>query len=429
VAIFSQGEDVEDGGFALELHRKESRVSFVRWPWTRTVAVAASLAIVAGALLTVRFAPGPSNGSGPSLFERSTPPSPTTQRTGSPAPGGYLIPNTVPHDCSGEASAGIMTWLAGVPKGGIARFQPNGCYLVNGQIMVSGRSGLTIDGNGSTLKRTVFLGGARIWLFNLGTDLRIQNMRIEGTDPTDDYNADNVHEHGIGVDGVQGFTVTNVTVTHVWGDCVTITHSDGNPQVPPANVSITGLTCDAGRQGVSVVVGSNISIRGNTFLGVHFDSIDLEPDVKTQPISGVVIDGNIFDHPRWEAGGELAIGGCLTTDVRITNNRDRNVPAAAAPVLIRTPVGCSSSRVTVAGNWWLLNSYNSSLAPVEVRNWTYVYVQNNTFVANAKYAYGYILNLRNTQHVWYSGNTITGPYADKWKKVKADPQSTDVHVS
>jgi len=83
----------------------------------------------------------------------------------------------------------------------------------------------------------------------------------------------------------------------------------------------------------------------------------------------------------------------------------------------------------VSGNTWLLVSYNHYLAPVESKNWKYVYVQNNEFVAQNKYVFGYILNLHNSQHVWYSGNAVTGPYGSKWKKVMADSQSNDNHVS
>jgi hypothetical protein len=300
---------------------------------------------------------------------------------------------------------------------------------VNGQILQSYRSGITFDGNGSTFKRTVFVPGASIWRFNGGSDLTISNMKIEGTDPTDSYDSTKTREQAIGVAGVQGFTVSNVTATHVWGDCVIVTHDDGNSQVPARGVLIQGLTCDAGRQGISLIVGSNITIRGSTFLGAHFNAIDLEPNLKTEALSGVLIDGNTFDHPTWGIGADVTVGGCLTTNVQITNNRERNVPHAANPIWIEAWPGCSSSGVTVSGNRWLLTAYNNYRAPVESTNWTNVYVKNNTFVANYKYAFGYTLDLHNTQHVWYSGNTITGPYSDKWKKVKADPQSTDVHVS
>src|SRR5439155_19858635 len=130
--------------------------------------------------------------------------------------------------------------------------------------------------------------------------------------------------------------------------------------------------------------------------------VNVEPDSSTQAVSNLVVDGNIFDHPTWQAGAELSIEGCHTTNVRITNNKDRNVPLSSAPIWIATGAGRTSSGVTVSGNPWLLNSYNAHHAPVESSNWTYVQVQNDTYVANAPYGFGYIVDLHNTQHVWYS---------------------------
>jgi len=340
----------------------------------------------------------------------------------------YVIPFDIPHSCSSDASTRIAQWLATVPDNATARFLLGGCYLLNGSVAVANRTGLVIDGNGSTFKRIVPVPGARIWRFDFGSNLTIKNMKIVGTDPNHVYNATNATEHAIGVYGVQGFVASGITATQVWGDCLIATHGD-SPQTLPTNVTFQYSTCDSGRQGVSVIVGSGFTFRGNTFLGSAFDDINVEPDVSTQAVSNLVIDANTLDHPAWMVGAELSIEGCHTTNVQITNNKDRNVPNASAPVWIYAKPGCTSSGVTLSGNTWLLNSANGHLAPVESRNWTYVTVQSDTFVANRQYGFGYILDLRNSQHVWYTSNIITGPYAPIWKKVLADQYSSDVHIS
>ena len=52
---------------------------------------------------------------------------------------------------------------------------------LNGQVAVENRTGLMIDDNGSTFKRTVLVPGARIWRFDLGSGLSIMNMTIVGS--------------------------------------------------------------------------------------------------------------------------------------------------------------------------------------------------------------------------------------------------------
>jgi hypothetical protein len=324
-----------------------------------------------------------------------------------------------------------MHWLATVPNNSTARFWPNACYVVNRLVRVGDRQRLTIDGNGSTFHRTRFLPGApaSIWRFEGGSNLTLENMTIRGTDPTDSYNSSKVQEHAIGVYGVQTFVATNITASHVWGDCLT----DGfdwrtRPPTPPNQITFQNSTCDSGRQGVSAITGNGFYVRSNTFLGSRFTEIDLEPDTDNEILTNVMIDGNSFYHPEWQVGPEVSIAGCLISIVEITNNRDIASTTSGPIQASHASPGCYEHDLTVSGNTWLLNSYGAYGAPVEVRQWRQVTVSNNTFVANVKYTFGYILNLHDSAHVWYSDNSIIGPYADKWQKVKTDKQCYDVNV-
>ena len=351
--------------------------------------------------------------------------------TPSPTPSNgnvYMIPFDIPHSCASDASTRIAQWLATVPDNATARFLLGGCYLLNGSVAVANRTGLVIDGNGSTFKRIVPVPGARIWRFDFGSNLTIKNMKIVGTDPNHVYNATNATEHAIAVYGVQGFVASGITATQVWGDCLIATHGD-SPQTLPTNVTFQNSTCDSGRQGVSVIVGSGFTFRGNTFLGSAFDDINVEPDVSTQAVSNLVIDANTLDHPAWMVGAELSIEGCHTTNVQITNNKDRNVPSASAPVWIYTKPGCTSSGVTLSGNTWLLNSANGHLAPIDVSNWSDVRIEGDTFMASRPSGFGHIVSLQHACHVSYARNRIDGPYRDIWAPVVADPLSCDVTVS
>src|SRR5207302_4238953 len=277
----------------------------------------------------------------------------------------HTVPSSIPHRCEANASGLIAQWLGTVPNNATARFWPGACYLLNGEVDVANRTGLVIDGNGSTFKRTVLVPDARIWRFDAGSNLTIESMKIVGTDPNHVYNNVNATEHAIGVYGVQGFVASGITATQVWGDCLIATHADA-PQTPPANVTLQNSTCDSGRQGVSVIVGSGIYVRGNTFLGSAFDGVNVEPDSPSQAVSNLVIDGNTFDHPTWQVGAEIAVERCLVSRVTITDNRQGIVPHAAAPVSAHAGRGCIESGLLLRGNRWLLNSNNDFRAPIDM---------------------------------------------------------------
>ena len=103
----------------------------------------------------------------------------------------------------------------------------------------------------------------------------------------------------------------------------------------------------------------------NTFRGPTPEELTKMMSDQFLPTNNVVLDQNTFDHPKGQIGAQVAVTGCRTTNVQITNNRERNVPGSANPIWIAAYAGCSSSGVTVSGNTWLLTTYNGYTAPVE----------------------------------------------------------------
>jgi len=280
-------------------------------------------------------------------------------------------------------------------------------------------------------KRSVYNpnGTPAIWRFDGGSGVTLENLTIRGTDPDHIYDETKAREHAIGVYGGKGFVATNVVATQVWGECLTGSFDvRQHPIQPPDNTTLENSTCDSGRQGVSVIAGTNFYIKHNTFLGSKLAEIDIEPPPDAS-INGVVVDGNSFYHPSWQRGPEFSVAGCYVSNVQVINNRDVE-SNTSSPVHARlTYPGCYENNFTVSGNYWLLNSYNGVRAPVDIVRWRYIYVQNNTFVANNPRGFGYIVKLVDSAHVWYSNNLITGPYKNIWQPLTADQYSYDIHVS
>ena len=64
----------------------------------------------------------------------------------------YKVPTSIAADCSVNVTAALQAWLDSLPDGATALLAAGGCYRVDGTPQLIDRNGLTIDGNGSTLR-------------------------------------------------------------------------------------------------------------------------------------------------------------------------------------------------------------------------------------------------------------------------------------
>src|SRR5450432_3504358 len=65
-----------------------------------------------------------------------------------------VVPPSIAGDCSSDVSASLGAFLASAPNESDIEFPVNGCYRVETEIDVSNKSGWTIRGNGTVLRRT-----------------------------------------------------------------------------------------------------------------------------------------------------------------------------------------------------------------------------------------------------------------------------------
>ncbi len=217
-------------------------------------------------------------------------PRPTRSLTPTPGPV-FSIPASIAGDCSRDVSTEIANWVSSVPDNATLLFGQNACYRAETFIRFDNRNALTLDWNGSTLRRTQlspralqypaanphlqFVGGSRI---------TVMNLHITGTNTTSDtgmigfggYLTTYEFEHGILLSGVRGATIQDVSIDAVWGDGIYLAPRQG---ASTTNALITRVIIDRnGRQGVGIVGAHDTIVDGVQIFHSRRSGIDLEPN-------------------------------------------------------------------------------------------------------------------------------------------------------
>src|SRR5262245_16449422 len=220
----------------------------------------------------------------------------------SPPPAGTVF-RARPPSTDGTA---LRAFLESVPNGtaenpSIVLLQAGSAYTTSQQLTLTARAHLHIDGQGASISSTN--ASANRSVFNLvgGTDLRIDDVSLEGVTSGTVENG-----HGVNIGGVQGFGSDHVTVTGVRDDGFRVamdTSVDARP--PSRNVEITN--CDTrrtDRHALSIVGAEHVTIRGCTF-------------DKTGTGAGTLVDIE-------------PLGGDRVDDVRITRSTFGYYPPSSA---------------------------------------------------------------------------------------------------
>src|SRR5215211_1068838 len=259
----------------------------------------------------------------------------------------YQVPNEIPDDCAVPVEDEIMAWLATVPDGNTAQFAAGGCYGQDGTIIVSGRSDLVIDGQGSEFRALTPGDSHRAnWRFVGGANLSVQNIAVRGTNPEGIYTAGFEWQHGFSLEGVQGMTLANVEARETWGDGVDLDHGAYSPACgddasSARNVLITGAKLErVGRQGVAVVDAENVTVEDSVIGPVALANVDLETDDDCELARHVTIARNQFGAHTWGVVDSVGFGaGPQVGDVTVTENTQSvAAPGCFAPVRILSPV-------------------------------------------------------------------------------------------
>jgi len=248
--------------------------------------------------------------------------------------------------------------VTNVPDGSTVVFKAGGTYRMDGGLKFSSRHGLTFEGNGATLKAVGAGTTETSSLFALwggNTGITIRNFNLVGNSPTPGiFQSGQEGAAGVLVDGGGTVEIANVTISAVWGDGIKITGGANTVWFHDSHV------VSAGRNGVTIGAGTNITIEGSVFDKSGYCTFDIEPNTSDQTTSnvkflnnsagrygqdfaaidgshtGATIDGVTINGNSVTAGSLLTIidngGTARMKNIAVTDNRSS--VAAAGPVLL-----------------------------------------------------------------------------------------------
>jgi hypothetical protein len=189
----------------------------------------------------------------------------------------YVVPASIPADCSADAAQPLQGWLARLPNHSRISFPIRSCYRVEETLKLRNRSSLVFDGNGVTLRSlTAPTEHRAIWHVIDSRDIVFKNMIVHGAyENGGEHDAALQHAHAFDLRGTSA-EIANVELTDLPGDCV---YFGRGPTKGRSSGLITDMTCvRTSRNAVSVTAGDDILIRDVTTDAIGLTAFDIEPN-------------------------------------------------------------------------------------------------------------------------------------------------------
>lgn len=264
-------------------------------------------------------------------------------------------PSSIDATGRSDVTARLNEFVRSVPDRSVIELPRKGRYRVEGTLLLRNRSGLTVDGNGTTIFATTTGGRARSHVrVEDGRDITVTDLVVKGVNPHAGtgplaYDAAREHQHGFDIRSSQGIELIRVTVLNTYGDLVYLgPREDGSwtSDVVIRNSTLVG----SGRQGIALTAARNVTIEDNVVSGTGRSTFDLEPgggrfgveDVRIRrnsvgpgrllfvaaagrgPVNDVLVEGNTVRGRPLSV--HLAAGdGTLRRNWRILGNRTDDV--------------------------------------------------------------------------------------------------------
>jgi hypothetical protein len=237
------------------------------------------------------------------------------------------VPNTIDATGATDVSAALNAWIATVPNGSVISFPAGGTYQLSAGIKLGLRTNLVFEGNGATLRSSgagsdtyssLFVFG---YSYSLGywtggnADIAIYNFKLFGDDPTPGvYNSAGEFQSGIHLVGTNRIEVSGCTISAVWGDGLRV--ADATNVWLHDNHVVT-----AGRNGLTVEHGANVTVEANAFDKVGYVTFDDEPYLITQTSTNIIFRNNTAStFGAWYVGIDGSHTGAAITGVTISGN-------------------------------------------------------------------------------------------------------------
>jgi Right handed beta helix region len=190
---------------------------------------------------------------------------------------------TVNVDATGatDVTSALQSFVNASPNGSVVCFKAGGTYKVNGQLHISNRNHLRIEGNGARIRQAV-RGTKAIVLVDYGsTDITIRNLTIQGSNPSPGlWSLTYEHNHGLDLRGTLRVDIGGVRVVNVGGDGFYLAggYLPGGAFRWADSIHVHDSLVDGtGRMGVAVTDGlSNTVIDHSTFRHIAYYTLDFE---------------------------------------------------------------------------------------------------------------------------------------------------------
>ncbi|MEO6469714.1 MAG: right-handed parallel beta-helix repeat-containing protein [Acidimicrobiia bacterium] len=221
------------------------------------------------------------------------------------APSIVSVPSEIDATGSRDVTAELNTFLASRSAGTTIAFPARGRYRIEGVVIVSAMTDVTIEGHGSTLFATTDGRGGPPPFFNYrlhwprlrehveirdSERVTVKDLVVEGPNRDGTFRPELEGQAGFVVSRSRNVTLDGVTARATYGDGV---------YVVGGSVDVTIRRCvldHNGRQGVAVVDGDNVTVENCTIRATARSVIDLEPAhglVRTVHVRNNRIDGYV----------------------------------------------------------------------------------------------------------------------------------------
>lgn len=317
----------------------------------------------------------------------------------------YSVPGTIASDCSVDNTSDLQSFLTTLPANSVVNFPSGGCYLIQSRLNLTGINGLTINGNGSTLKRTdttEIQSKKLLPIIFIANDnnISINGLNLDGSYDGSNYGGVGYEDHyGLLLECSNNVSLTNLSVKNIQGDFLNLqapfsTYCSTTGKAINNNVNVTNSTfTNAGYHGIvfEAINGTNIS--NNTFDGMGVDAIDAEYDV----YSTIITNGRVTT--------------AAEDNINVSNNTWANFKDIWFASIQGQSPGVQEQNVTLTGNTIQTGSGLIQILGTDQTKTTSDYWNNGLTITNNT-----IVNGQTAKAV--NGGSIATPYADSIMKIK-----------
>jgi hypothetical protein len=259
---------------------------------------------------------------------------------------GLAVPSEIDPTGQTDVTDQLQEFLSSVPDGATIVFPPKATFRVEGSLLLIGRQGLTIEGNGAMVFATT--DGSQIvpptrlkhkWprkrahlIFDGGGNIVVRDLEIRGAHPNPgadgEYVAALEGQHGIVLRGVQGAEIDRVRITDVYGDFMYLGGGvTDSVRQWTRNVHIHDSHFERnGRQGFGITGAEDVLIEDNYIGEVKRTALDVEPNGNGGGAIGLTVRDNHFGaiHGHWLAAhGKVGTVRDITLERNVLNAKMR----------------------------------------------------------------------------------------------------------